>query len=142
LLYFWIGFNLFVLAMMVLDLGLLNRRAHTVTFREALGWSAMWVALAAAFSVVVYFWHGRPATLEFVTGYVIELSLSVDNLFVFIMIFKYFRVPLDYQHKVLFWGILGALIMRGVFILVGVGLIRRLRPRSWAGPNTSVGPCH
>jgi tellurite resistance protein TerC len=125
LLYFWIGFNLFVLAMMVLDLGLLNRRAHTVTFREALGWSAMWVALAAAFSVVVYFWHGRPATLEFVTGYVIELSLSVDNLFVFLVIFRYFRVPAEHQHKVLFWGILGALIMRGAFIAAGVGLITR-----------------
>jgi len=125
MLYFWIGFNLFVLALLALDLGLLNKRAHAVHFREALSWSAMWVALAAAFAVVVYFWHGRPATLEFVTGYVIELSLSVDNLFVFLVIFRYFRVPAEYQHQVLFWGILGALIMRGVFIAAGVGLMTR-----------------
>jgi tellurite resistance protein TerC len=118
-------FNLFVLAMLALDLGVLNRRVHTVRFREALGWSAMWVSLAAAFAVLVYFWHGRVATLEFVTGYVIELSLSVDNLFVFLVIFRYFHVPSEYQHKVLFWGILGALIMRGIFILAGVGLIHR-----------------
>jgi tellurite resistance protein TerC len=125
LLLFWILFNLFVLAMLALDLGVFSRRAHTVGFREALGWSAMWVALAAAFAVLVYFWHGRPVALEFVTGYVIELSLSVDNLFVFLVIFRYFRVPAEQQHKVLFWGILGALVMRGIFILAGVGLIRR-----------------
>jgi len=125
LLLFWILFNLFVLAMLALDLGVFSRRAHTVGFREALGWSSMWLALAAAFAVLVYFWHGRPVALEFVTGYVIELSLSVDNLFVFLVIFRYFRVPAEQQHKVLFWGILGALVMRGVFILAGVGLIRR-----------------
>jgi len=111
--------------MLVLDLGIFHRREHTVRFREALGWSVMWIALAGAFAVLVYFWHGRPATLEFVTGYVIELSLSVDNLFVFLVIFRYFRVPNEQQHKVLFWGILGALIMRAIFILAGVGLIRR-----------------
>jgi TerC family integral membrane protein len=125
LLLFWILFNLFVLAMLALDLGVFNRRAHTIRFREALGWSAMWVSLAAAFAVLVYFWHGRVATLEFVTGYVIELSLSVDNLFVFLVIFHYFHVPSEHQHKVLYWGILGALIMRGIFILAGVGLIHR-----------------
>ena len=125
MLLFWILFNLFVLAMLALDLGVFSRRAHTVGFREALGWSSMWLALAAAFAVLVYFWHGRPVALEFVTGYVIELSLSVDNLFVFLVIFRYFRVPAEQQHKVLFWGILGALVMRGVFILAGVGLIRR-----------------
>jgi len=125
LLPFWILFNLFVVAMLALDLGVFSRRAHTVGFREALGWSSMWLALAAAFAVLVYFWHGRPVALEFVTGYVIELSLSVDNLFVFLVIFRYFRVPAEQQHKVLFWGILGALVMRGVFILAGVGLIRR-----------------
>jgi tellurite resistance protein TerC len=125
LLLFWILFNVFVVAMLALDLGLLNRRAHTVHFREALAWSAMWVGLASAFAVIVYFWHGRPATLEFVTGYVIELSLSVDNLFVFLVIFRYFRVPAEHQHKVLFWGILGALIMRGIFIAAGVGLMTR-----------------
>jgi tellurite resistance protein TerC len=122
---FWILFNLFVLAMLVLDLGVFHRRAHSVKFREAMAWSVMWIALAGAFAVLVYFWHGRGATLEFVTGYVIELSLSVDNLFVFLLIFRYFRVPSVHQHKVLFWGILGALVMRGVFILLGVGLIRR-----------------
>lgn len=122
---FWVLFNLFVLVMLVLDLGIFHRRAHSVKFREALGWSIMWMALAGAFAVLVYFWHGRGATLEFVTGYVIELSLSVDNLFVFLLIFRYFHVPPVHQHKVLFWGILGALVMRGVFILLGVGLIRR-----------------
>jgi tellurite resistance protein TerC len=122
---FWILFNLFVVAMLVLDLGVFHRRAHTVKFREALAWSIMWIALAGAFAVLVYFWHGRGPTLEFVTGYVIELSLSVDNLFVFLLIFRYFHVPPAHQHQVLFWGILGALVMRGVFILLGVGLIRR-----------------
>lgn len=111
--------------MLGLDLVVLHRPAHVVKFREALAWSALWIALAAAFAVVVYFWRGHTASLEFVTGYVLELSLSVDNLFVFLLIFRYFRVPTNYQHKVLFWGILGALVMRGVFILAGVGLIRR-----------------
>jgi tellurite resistance protein TerC len=115
----------FVVAMLVLDLGVFHRRAHSVKFREALAWSIMWIALAGIFAVLVYFWHGRGATLEFVTGYVIELSLSVDNLFVFLLIFRYFHVPPAHQHKVLFWGILGALVMRAVFILLGVGLIRR-----------------
>jgi tellurite resistance protein TerC len=122
---FWILFNLFVLLMLALDLGVFHRRAHAVKFGEALGWSLMWIALAAGFAVLVFFWHGRTAALEFITGYVIELSLSVDNLFVFLMIFRYFRVAGASQHKVLFWGIVGALIMRGIFIVAGVGLIRR-----------------
>src|SRR6516225_8849409 len=122
---FWILFNLFVVVMLALDLGVLNRRAHPVGFREALGWSAMWIVLALSFAVVVYFWHGKKESLEFVTGYVIELSLSIDNLFVFLVLFRYFRVPPEHQHKVLFWGILGALVMRGAFILAGVSLIRR-----------------
>jgi tellurite resistance protein TerC len=125
LLIFWILFNLFVLVMLVLDLGVFHRRAHTVRFREALSWSLLWIALAAGFAVLVLFWHGRTAALEFVTGYVIELSLSVDNLFVFLVIFRYFRVDGANQHKVLFWGILGALLMRGLFILLGVRLISR-----------------
>ncbi len=112
--------------MLALDLGVFNRRVHTVTFREALGWSAMWIALASAFAVLVYFWHGRTESLEFATGYVIELSLSIDNLFVFLVIFRFFRVPSELQHRVLFWGILGALITRGIFILAGVSLIRSL----------------
>lgn len=111
--------------MLVLDLGVFHRRAHKVKFREALAWSAMWITLAAAFAVLVHFWRGRVPGLEFITGYVIELSLSVDNLFVFLLIFRYFRVPVVHQHKVLFWGILGALLMRGIFVLVGVGLIRQ-----------------
>lgn len=111
--------------MLALDLGVFNRRAHEVHFREALMWSAMWVGLALTFAVVVYFWHGRRESLEFVTGYLIELSLSIDNLFVFLVLFRYFKVPREHQHKVLFWGILGALIMRGLFIVAGVGLIRR-----------------
>src|SRR6202040_3471917 len=111
--------------MLVLDLGVFHRRAHTVKFREALAWSVVWIALAAVFAVVIYFWHGRTPSLEFVTGYVIELSLSVDNLFIFLLIFRYFQVPTVHQHKVLFWGILGALVMRAVFILAGVGLIRQ-----------------
>jgi len=125
LILFWILFNVFVVAMLVLDLGVFHRRAHTVKFREALLWSMVWIALAAMFAVVVYFWHGRTPTLEFVTGYVIELSLSVDNLFVFLLIFRFFQVPPAHQHKVLFWGILGALVMRAVFIVAGVGLIQR-----------------
>ena len=122
---FWIVFNVFVMVMLALDLGVFHRRAHAVKFREAMAWSVMWIGLAAAFAVLVYFWRGRTATLEFTTGYLIELSLSVDNLFVFLLIFRYFRVPAWQQHKVLYWGILGALIMRGIFIVVGVGLIRR-----------------
>jgi tellurite resistance protein TerC len=125
LLLFWILFNVFVLVMLALDLGVFNRRVHTVTFREALGWSAMWIALASAFAVLVYFWHGRTESLEFATGYLIELSLSIDNLFVFLVIFRFFRVPSELQHRVLFWGILGALITRGIFILAGVSLIQR-----------------
>jgi tellurite resistance protein TerC len=124
-LFFWVLFNLFVLAMLALDLGVLNRRSHRIGFREALAWSGMWIALAAAFAVLVLFWQGHGRALEFVTGYVVELSLSVDNLFVFLVIFRYFKVPGEQQHKVLFWGILGALVMRGVFILTGVSLIGR-----------------
>jgi tellurite resistance protein TerC len=111
--------------MLALDLSVFHRRAHTVKFREALLWSGLWIGMAAVFAVIVYYWHGRGASLQFITGYVIELSLSVDNLFVFLLIFRYFRVPSTHQHKVLFWGILGALVMRAVFILVGVGLIQK-----------------
>ena len=125
LIWFWILFNLFVLVMLALDLGVFNRRAHTVSFREAVIWSAMWIGLALSFALVLYFWQGRTVSLEFTTGYLIELSLSVDNLFVFLVIFRFFRVPSELQHRVLFWGILGALITRGFFIVAGVGLIRR-----------------
>jgi tellurite resistance protein TerC len=111
--------------MLLLDLGVFHRQAHTVKFREALIWSVVWIVLALVFAVVIFFWHGRTPALEFVTGYVIELSLSVDNLFVFLLIFRFFKVPADHQHKVLFWGILGALIMRAIFIAAGVGLIQK-----------------
>ncbi len=121
----WVLFNLFVLAMLAVDLWVFHRPGHTVRFREALAWSIGWVLLAIAFAALVYFWHGRQTAVEFTTGYIIELSLSVDNLFIFLLIFRYFRVPSDYQHKVLFWGIVGALVMRGVFIVVGIGLIRQ-----------------
>lgn len=125
MLLFWVLFNLFVVALLALDLGVFNRRSHHVGFREALTWSFVWMALAGAFALLVLFWRGHTPALEFVTGYVIELSLSVDNLFVFLVVFRYFRVPDEQQHKVLFWGILGALIMRGIFIVAGVTLIRR-----------------
>jgi tellurite resistance protein TerC len=124
-LYFWILFNLFALGMLVLDLKVFHRGGHVVRFREALGWSAMYVALAFLFAGALYLWQGSQTSLEFLTGYVLELSLSIDNLFVFLVIFKYFSVPEDQQHRVLFWGIIGALVMRGVFILAGVGLIHR-----------------
>jgi len=124
LLAFWILFNLFALGMLVLDLRV-HRPGRVVGFREALGWSMMYVALAAIFAAVLYFWQGRQSELEFITGYVLELSLSVDNLFVFLVIFNYFAVPEEQQHRVLFWGIVGALILRGIFIGAGVGLIHR-----------------
>ncbi len=120
----WIGFNIFVLAMLALDLGVFHRKAHEVKIKEALLWSAVWIALALAFNVGVYFWRGPDTALEFLTGYLLEKALSVDNIFVFIMIFAYFRVPALYQHKVLFWGILGALVMRAIFIAAGVTLLQ------------------
>jgi tellurite resistance protein TerC len=129
LLYFWILFNLFALGMLLLDLFVFHRSGRVVRSREALAWSAMWIALALAFAGLVFFWQGRQVALEFVTGYVLELSLSVDNLFLFLVIFRYFAVPEQHQRSVLFWGILGALFMRGVFILAGVGLIERFH---WA----------
>lgn len=110
--------------MLALDLGVLQRGAREVSLRRAIGWTIMWIGLACIFALIVYAWQGRSASLEFVTGYVIEFSLSVDNLFVFLLIFRYFRVSPAHQHKVLFWGILGALVMRAVFIVVGVKLIR------------------
>ncbi len=125
MLLFWILFNLFALGMLVLDLRAFHRPGHPVRFRESLGWTAMWIALAVAFAALLYFWQGHQAALEFVTGYVVELSLSVDNLFVFLLIFNYFAVPEEQQHRVLFWGILGALVMRGIFIGAGIELIHR-----------------
>lgn len=121
----WIVFNIFVLAMLTLDLGIFHRKAHEVKVKEALVWSFVWIALALLFNLGIYFWRGPQTALEFLTGYLIEKSLSVDNIFVFLLIFSYFRVPALYQHKVLFWGILGALIMRAIFIVAGVALIQK-----------------
>lgn len=123
--YFWIIFNLFALGMLILDLRVFHKPGHAVKFREALGWSLMYVVMAFAFAGMLYFWQGRQAGLEFITGYVLELSLSVDNLFIFLLIFNYFAVPDAQQHRVLFWGIMGALILRGIFIGAGVSLINR-----------------
>ncbi len=122
---FWIAFNLFVLAMLALDLGVFGRRARTVSFRQAAFRSAIWIALALSFSGVLFHFQGKTPALEFVTGYVIELSLSVDNLFIFLLIFRYFQVDEEHQHKVLLWGILGAFVLRAAFIFAGVSLLHR-----------------
>lgn len=111
------------MALLALDLGVFHRKAHVVKAKEAMGWCALWVTLAFGFGVVLYFWEGEVAALEYVTGYVIEYSLSVDNIFVFVVIFSFFKVPFELQHRVLFWGIIGALIMRGIMIGIGAALI-------------------
>ena len=123
--YFWIGFILFIGLMLAIDLGIFHRKSHVVSFKESLGWTFLWMGLAAIFCGIVYFWKGSEKSIEFLTGYIIELSLSVDNLFIFILIFSYFQVPSAYQHKVLFWGIIGALVMRVIFIFAGVALINK-----------------
>ncbi|MEP6990209.1 MAG: TerC family protein [bacterium] len=123
--WFWVGFIAFVLAMLSLDLGVFNRTPHVVRAREALAWTSVWFALALVFAGGLAFFAGHQAALTFLTGYVIEESLSVDNIFVIVLIFQYFAVPAQYQHRVLFWGILGALIMRGLFIGVGAALLAR-----------------
>ena len=121
----WVLFNIFVLAMLALDLGVFNRKARVVKIREALLWTGIWVSLALIFNLGIYFWRGPQTALEFLTGYLVEKSLSADNIFAFLLIFSYFRVPRHYQHKVLFWGILGALIVRAIFIAAGITLIQR-----------------
>ena len=120
----WIGFNLFVLVMLALDLGVFHRKAHEVSIREASLWSVAWIALALTFNVGLYFWRCGEVALQFLTGYLIEKSLSVDNIFVFVLLFTYFAVPSIYQHRVLFYGIIGALIMRGIMIAAGATLIK------------------
>jgi tellurite resistance protein TerC len=119
----WAAFNVFVLLMLALDLGVFNRKAHVITVKEALIWSAVWISLALIFNVGLYYYEGKEVALEFLAGYLIEKSLSVDNLFVFILLFTYFKVSAELQHKVLYWGILGALIMRAILIAVGTALI-------------------
>jgi tellurite resistance protein TerC len=123
--WWWVGFNVFVLAMLALDLGVFHRQAHVVGLREAAAWSAVWVALALVFNAGLWILAGSTVGLEFLTGYLIEKSLSVDNIFVFVMLFTYFAVPGQYQHRVLFWGILGALVMRGGFIAAGAYLLQQ-----------------
>ncbi|PIQ87610.1 MAG: hypothetical protein COV74_00035 [Candidatus Omnitrophica bacterium CG11_big_fil_rev_8_21_14_0_20_45_26] len=124
----WVLFGIFVLAMLWLDLAVFHKKAHVVSIREALLWSAFWIGLALLFNIGIYYYEGHEAALQFLTGYLIEKSLSIDNLFVFLLIFTYFKVPAIYQHQVLFWGILGALVMRGLFIAVGVALVSQF---SW-----------
>ncbi|MFN0241992.1 MAG: TerC family protein [Planctomycetota bacterium] len=125
----WACFLVFVLAMLSLDLGVFHRKAHAVSLREAAIWSVVWVSLAMLFAAGVHAWYGPERALEFTTGYVIEKALSVDNIFVFVVIFSYFAVPSALQHRVLFWGILGALVMRAIFILVGGALLAKFH---WA----------
>lgn len=123
--YLWVGFNVFVLIMLALDLGVFHRKTHEVNIKEALIWSFVWFALAMAFNYGVYLYMGKVKALEFLTGYVLEKSLSVDNIFVFILVFTFFKVPSLYQHKILFWGILGALVMRIILIFAGVALLTK-----------------
>ena len=131
----WIAFNVFVLAMLALDLGVFHRHSHAVSVKEALTWSVVWIGLAMCFNTLIYFfWNSispgsvytnQEAALSFLTGYIIEKSLSVDNIFVFVLIFTFFAVPAAYQHRVLFWGVLGALVMRAILILVGAALLKQ-----------------
>lgn len=120
----WIIFNLFILAMLVLDLFVFHRGGHEIKIKEAFGWSIFWTLLAVLFNVGIYFFWGHDLALKFLTGYILERSLSFDNLFVFLLIFNYFNVPKAYQHTVLLWGIIGALVMRAIFILLGIGLLQ------------------
>lgn len=137
----WVGFNLFVLAMLALDLGVFHRKSHSVSVKEGAIWSVVWISLAMLFNLGIYlFWHqlvpgstysNGDAGLAFLTGYLIEKSLSVDNIFVFVLLFSYFAVPAAYQHRVLFWGVLGALVMRGILIFVGAALLKEFHWIIW-----------
>jgi tellurite resistance protein TerC len=141
MIWLWVGFNLFVLAMLALDLGVFHRDSHVVSVKEAAVWSVVWISLALAFNGLIFmFWDrlvpgseytSSEAGLAFLTGYLIEKSLSVDNIFVFVLIFTYFAVPAKYQHRVLFWGIIGALLMRGTMIGVGAALIKQFHWIIW-----------
>ena len=125
--YLWIGFHIFILIMLALDIGVFHKKAHAISVKEALWWSAFWIGLAGAFAVGIYFLRSTVQATEFLTAYIIEKSLSVDNLFIFLTIFSYFKVPDKYQHKVLFWGVLGALVMRALFIVVGVAILAKFK---------------
>ncbi|MBN2078757.1 MAG: TerC family protein [Spirochaetes bacterium] len=122
----WGGFVLFIIGLLVLDLKVLQKDDHEIGIREALAWTAFWIVLALGFNAGIYYFEGTEKAIEFLTAYLIEKSLSIDNIFVFLMVFSYFGIPARYQHRVLFWGILGALVMRAAFILVGVALITRI----------------
>lgn len=122
---FWVLFNLFVIGLLLLDLLVFNRRAHAIQLKEALGWSAFWVCLSLCFNFIVYRTMGHEAGVQWLTGYLVEKALSVDNLFVFLLIFTYFKVPDEYQHRILFWGVLGALVLRGIFIVAGAALLAK-----------------
>jgi tellurite resistance protein TerC len=122
---FWVLFNAFVIGLLLLDLLVFNRRARAIKLKEALGWSAFWVCLSLCFNFLVYRTMGHEAGVEWLTGYLVEKALSVDNLFVFLLIFTYFKVPAEYQHRILFWGVLGALVLRGIFIVAGAALLAK-----------------
>jgi len=124
MLLYWVIFNIFVLIMLIIDLKVFNKKAHEIKIKEAIIWTFIWIALALIFNVIIYFWMGEEAALEYLTGYLLEKSLSMDNLFVFLLIFSYFNVSPKYEHKVLLWGIIGALIMRALFIILGITLIQ------------------
>lgn len=121
----WVGFHAVVFFVLALDLGVFHRSAHAVSIREAAIWTVVWITLSLLFNLGLYFWLGSKPALDFLTGYLIEYSLSVDNIFIFVLLFSFFRVPSAYQHRVLFWGILGALLMRGTMILLGAALLER-----------------
>lgn len=121
----WVAFNIFVLGILALDLGVFHKKSHTVGFKESIIWSLVWIALAMCFAGVIFYWRGQEDTMLFLTGYVIEKSLSVDNLFVFLLIFSFFKIPNQYQHKILFYGIVGALVMRAFFIWAGIAVLEK-----------------
>ena len=122
----WVAFLAFIVAMLALDLGVFRRKSHEVSMKEALIWCAVWFSLAMGFNLIVYNWQGKEAALQFFTGYLVEICLSVDNVFVFILLFSYFRVPSEHQHRVLFWGIIGAVLMRAIFIAAGIAILNAL----------------
>jgi tellurite resistance protein TerC len=123
--FLWIGFNVLVLVMLAVDMGIFHKKDHEISIKESIVWSIIWILVALAFNLGVYFWRGSEVALQFFTGYLIERSLSMDNIFVFLLIFEYFRVPTKYQYRVLIWGILGALIFRGLFIAMGTLLVAK-----------------
>ena len=121
----WVGFILFICTMLALDLGVFSRKEEAPSFKKAIAWCAVWISLAITFSFLLSFWHGSETAELFVGGYILELALSVDNLFIFVLVFAHFKIPTQYQHRVLFWGILGAIVMRALFIIIGVAAVDR-----------------